>query len=190
MQLPDTQINGKTVQQYEDELKARGYKKLGWGSFCSVYARNNEDEVIKVGNDVNGDGYMQFRRFVGLRSSNPHLPYIRSLEIFDNEPGNPYSVPYYVVRMERLQDSYKRCDEPVFRDALREAGLNDICDLAEPENITAKTRAMLYVKGALAELFRTHCPDIKYANVMLRGSTLVITDPVACYIGDGEPNGE
>lgn len=184
MKLPEPRTNGLTIRDFTDQLKDRGYRRIGWGAFASTYARNNEPEVIKVGNDVNADGYLQFLRFVGLRSSNPHLPYVRSIEIFDNAPGDPYSVPYYVVRMERLDESHTLTAEPRLRLAVEMAGLEDLFDLASPGDITAKTRAMLYVKGMLCELFRTHAADIKHTNVMLRGNTLVITDPVACYIGE------
>lgn len=183
MKLPDAVANGKSAQEYSLMLTNRGYKRLGWGAFGRAYCHPaNDQEVIKIGNDTNSDGYLQFVKFVGLRSSNPHLPYITSVEIFDNSPGDPFSVPYYVVCMERLQESGKIDAQPYLRLALEEAGLEDLLDLASPENITAKTRAMLYVKGVLCELFRTHAQDIKYDNVMLRGTTLVITDPVACSI--------
>lgn len=177
MNLPEPKTNGLSVGEYEQHLREQGYTRISFGAFANVFARKNGKEVVKVGNDVNSDGYLQFLRLVGLRSENPHLPYIRSLQIFDNDPGNPYSVPYYVVRMERLEEH-----AGMYSLALREFGIHDISELQEPLNLTARTREALEVKGILAQLFTTHVQDIKSSNVMFRGNTLVVTDPVCCPI--------
>lgn len=183
MKLPDPIKTRLCDYDYSRRLLRNGYKSLGFGSFGEVFGRENGQDVIKVG-CVNSDGYIPFLRYVGMRSSNPHLPYIKKLEIFDTDPASPYSNPYYVVRMERLSGI-----ADLARDSLTasydEMGITDLNDLAEPQNLTPKTRAMVYIKRMLIELYEQYAQDIKFGNVLFRDRTLVITDPVSCYIGSG-----
>lgn len=190
MRLPEPQKNGLSVGAYCDSLMKSGYKLLGFGAFARVYHREGEDEIIKVGNDANADGYLQFVRHVGLRSKNPHFPQITSVEIFDNEPGDPYSCIYYVVRMEKLEerpwvrkhftDHYDR-REMILRRAYQEMGIEDLYEIATPcqlSKLTPRSAAMHEVKETLLALYKTHFYDLKFGNVLFRDTTLVITDPV------------
>lgn len=169
------------IDCYGQVLRLRqNYKSLGFGAFGEVF-EIDEHEVLKIG-EVDADGYMQFLRYVGLRSANPHFPYVKKIEILDMDLGDPNSNPYYMVRMERL-NSINYVEKYDMEHAFDEAGIVDIYDLAEPCRLTPKTRAMVYVKRTLTELFQEYAQDIKWGNVLFRDRTLVITDPVSCYVG-------
>jgi len=179
MKLPDAVLGKLDCYFYTRELLRAGYTKIGSGAFGQVFAKEGDAEVIKVGG-VNSDGYIQFVQRVGLRSSNPHLPYIRKIEIFDQNPNSPHGDSYYVLRMERLSESPKNVSASF---ALQELGVTALWHLHNPEKISPKTRAANYVKSVLMDLYKHYAADIKWGNVLFRDNTLVITDPVACYIG-------
>lgn len=185
-EIPTSTVNDLKIGEYQDQIQSAGYVRLSFGAFAMVYAHPDKpNEVLKMG-EANSDGYLQFVSRVGLNSRNPHFPRITSVELFDNEPTNPCAVPYYVVRMEKLNVFTRQHEEACYE----QVGINSLCDLGEfgLVNYQPVSTKMEKVKHTLKMLYRTHVCDMKSSNVMVRhtqtGIDLVFTDPVACFIGE------
>jgi hypothetical protein len=174
-----------------EALEDLGYKKIGVGSFADVYGKKRSNRVLKIGG-VNGDSYLRYVERVGLMSTNVHFPKIHSVMIYDTDLNDPYSKPYYVVEMEKLQP-INEAAKVAKVDAIREysrikehLGIYDISDLNECwiDNVFTQDTDFGNLVLTLKDLYRHGAAsDVREANVMYRvGETkkieLVITDPV------------
>lgn len=149
---------------FETLLKNRGYTRVGDGAYSNVYAKGKDKRVIKVG-FVNTDNYIHFAQAVGIRNRNKHLPKIYSIRVYDVDPTNPMSMPYYIVVMERLKhDSENGYGSDQFYRQFRKP----------------TTRNLREVRKVIAQIRREYkaFTDYSWSNVMWRGDTPVVTDPI------------
>lgn len=173
--------------------KDMGYVELGSGNHAVVLRKG--DHVLKIG-FVNSDNYIHYVRLVGLRSKNPHFPYITSVELFNNDPSNPLSSPYYVIQMEALdpipyqddEDNAKRLSDEWKRYWTENLGHDNafILDDHTIEYAKPKTKALVEVRDVLQHLYNCYdaggdiAPSIYSHNVLYRNFSIpVFTDPVA-----------
>lgn len=149
-----------------DELvEKHGFKYLGSGCFGRVYThRQMKGKVVKIGRHRR-DPY--FKYAVWLRNGkrhakNPHYPRVEAL----HKVG-----AHYVAVIERL----KKCSR-------------DDCNFSEARRFAEGTGSGSSIdpslKKTLAEIrrFKTKidaCVDIHHHNIMKRGTTLVVTDPLS-----------
>lgn len=131
-----------------------------------MYKRPGDRYVIKVFNQ--DPGYLEYLDYVLANQSNPHVPKIRGRYMKINDDT-------YAVRMEELTDmdnDYRSEDRRIlqmiegadFRHAAQNAYLQ--------EHLPQLAQLMRDLDKMGLE------NDIYYGNVMKRGDTLVITDPV------------
>lgn len=192
-----TEETNLSIEQYKRYFST--LKSFRWhaeGGFCDVYYSPKTNRVIKIGK-LNEDNYFQYIKRIGLLSPNPHFPTIYSVKVFDHNKNDPYSVPYYVVEMERLHEQYDLID------ALRLAGnleltntvnayfenlgLTDVYDfdnyrihMSHPN-----TKYMKEVQNILLDLYSQGADaDLRDRNVMWRIHPVtkhydaVFTDPI------------
>lgn len=150
-----------------------GYSELGSGFFSAVFEHPTEpDKVIKVGGDLK-DSWLGFAMYV---RENPAdcFPVIDSLILHDT---------YYVAVMERLC-KFNVCDkerlgwikstehrgDPMGRNVARMKWLEKVC---------GSPAVRMFSR------FGTRGIDPHSGNLMMRGGTLVITDPYAERTLDG-----
>lgn len=179
MPFPETIKTEMSVGEYANYLIKSGFEKIGFGAFGAVYAAPNDDMVVKVGR-LNEDGYLTFVRAIGLESANSHFPRIYDVQVFDPDPTNPQSVPYYTVMMERLeanpQGGYEVMDK-----ALEDMGVKDLMDLSYRLQFVDKSKPETAEVVEVLDYLYTEknlTADVSWKNVMWRGTTPVITDPV------------
>jgi hypothetical protein len=187
MEYPEVQkVNGSMTDACERLVNDFGYKHIGTGRHAHVFAK--DEHVLKVGY-VNDDNYFNYVRMVGLCSANPHLPHILSADVYDMNPDEPTSAPYYIVKMERLALDFSGAKKPDYWQNLLGVDAPRVLDERTIDTISPRTAAMIEVKNILTHLYQ--CYDARYdvgseideegyitANVMWRGKTAVFTDPV------------
>ena len=163
-------------------LEKAGYEKLGQGVSGTVYAKPGEDSVLKLFQSWD-NSYKLFVNFT-LQHPNIHYPKFKGkmMKITDN---------YYAARMERLTPLSQEHAKMVktMKDYITQriaSGFREINpDEAtwwqrDMEMVEAKQPGITEVCEELAKFIDESDSglDLQPANVMLRGNTLVITDPV------------
>ena len=164
----------------ELKLEKAGYKKIGYGMYANVFAKPGADHVLKL------FGYRDqaYRDFVNMTIQEPNIH-------FPKFKGKMMKITndYYAIRMEILEplsqdksdalelmrqyiyafvrDRFQPSRQP-FRRATEmenlekaQPGITEACDLL----------ARLMINNRLAL-------DLHMNNAMMRGNTIVITDPV------------
>ncbi len=157
------------MNRFNGFMLDNGFRRLGEGAFAAVYEKPGYPWVFKV---FHGDpAYLDFLKFALKNQSNPHVPKFK---------GQPFKISNdtYAVRMEKLSHMFSNVDDLLnltnrWRGGLltapQEEYLNDV-DLPQ----------MIPVLNSLGKLATTHGYnlDIHNFNVMARGDTLVIVDPI------------
>ena len=181
MEYPEVQKANGDIESAKEALVTLGWEPIGAGNHAEAFTKG--DRVVKIGR-VNADNYMNYVRMIGLRTHNPHLPYIYSVQVFDMEPDTENSNPFYVVEMEKLDGVTRESDHSYWRKLL-DAGNPSVLNQYQIEKVEPKTGAMEEVKKILLHLY--NCYDARYdvrcydgytSNVMWRGDTAVFIDPV------------
>lgn len=171
--------------------------KFAAGSYGMVLSHPSMDQVLKFTADK---AYMMFLEYVANNKGNPHLPIIkkkpqRLTAFFSGTPGvfnkdisKHLSIPLeklYVVRIEKLEpiksDMHKICNRlasNIYEYIRAKEAVNGDEYLEKRELTDYKS-----VMETLVEL-EENLPgrvflDLNYGNWMMRGKTLVISDPYA-----------
>ena len=168
-------------------LQNAGYQYLGSGNYANVYAKPGANHVIKLF----GHSDLAYPKFIELVQSNPnpHFPKFK---------GKMMKVTndYYAIQMERLSPlpadakAYSNIDAGsstigyALNDYTRQAaGLpnNDLSANLIPTIMDELEKTQSGIKEACSLIASLSgvVYDIHKNNLMLRGNTLVITDPVA-----------
>ncbi len=174
-------------------LRNAGYVPIGKGEFGSIYARPNDQFVLKLFTSKD-EAYIQFLRLI-QSVSNPHFPVIH---------GKPMRITdtYYAVRLERLQPVNANFRNLVMACSDYLGALSIIRDLEpkqrfinphgwkkEKEMYERPINALLYSQPSLAEaldlidqyLIKGNpniMNDIHLGNMAMRGNIPVFIDPV------------
>lgn len=167
----------QTRQDAADVLISAGYTELGTGGFAGVYAKPGSPDVVKLYNSRDR-GYSDFLAMVA-QNPNPHFPRITGKK---RVLGT-----YHAVRMERLSESTRAVQPQIemiehyvlslrYHDHLDPDHAEEVYAFMEtqPELKTAcDLVANVWMRGG-----NDYLCDLAPRNVMMRGDTLVITDPI------------
>jgi hypothetical protein len=149
----------------EQAMESAGYSRLGKGSYGMVWHKPGQTSVVKLFRQDRG--YEAFVRYCRKQRDNPHVPRFSSniLDVYD----------YKMIRIERLS---KMGSSPT-NDRIH----NSISGFFYCWNQTEKM--MTYIKKrpklekVLIDVKSLGCTiDMHMGNMMLRGRTVVITDPL------------
>lgn len=167
----------ETRQDASDILIHAGYKELGTGGFAGVYAKGGSSYVLKLYSSRDR-GYSDFLSMVA-QNPNPHFPRITGKK---RVLGS-----YHAVRMERLSESTRAVQSQIemiehyvlslrYQDHLDPEHAEEVHAFMEtqPElRVACDLVANVWMRGG-----NDYLCDLAPRNVMMRGSTLVITDPI------------
>lgn len=156
---------------FTKSLEAKGFKKLGNGQFATVFEHPNYPWVFKV--FTQDPAYLFFLKYVIRNQTNPHVPKVRGGIV-------PIGTDTYVIRMEKLSPSSNASDMAQYQiinilgrvteQITKEVGPNMVKWLiTEYPDIYKMIRAL--------ELHGYRF-DMHDDNIMLRGDTVVVTDPL------------
>jgi hypothetical protein len=192
------QTTDKDIVAFRKEV-AENCKWIDEGGYSDVYSVA-KNRVLKIG-EVNADHYIQYLSYVGLRSANTHFPKVFSVKLYDPDPNDPFSVPYYAVEMEELITLnnllYKLSEDhgmgnhainAAMENYWKSRGLDEFLESLRPPTIdftVPTTEDMREVKDTLNALYTAGAGcDIESKNVMWRYDAhsghfdAVFTDPV------------
>lgn len=172
------EITRPSRTEAEEILSSAGYKKIGEGSFAEVYARDDSDHVLKLFSSKD----FAYKTYLDLIKSNKniHFPIIK---------GAPYKVTaeYYAVRLERLTPFNEK--EKILQDIdlylsikSQASNISKTSDLEQRLSQTILDACNLILSIDIPTNYRNNTRkahfDIKTANFMMRGSTIVFVDPI------------
>lgn len=176
-------------------LESQGATYLGSGAFGKAYSLNGF--AVKVGSVVGNEGYLSWLKHICKMQGHPNVPVVYSAGVFTSKDTGGY----FMVVMEILQDSsvtrsFEDHEHRAFRDwyndLKRDAReLRDQLNKMKKEGVlkrmirVALNKDQLVTDNPLAKAIATAaaldcdgCIDMHEGNVMMRGKTPVITDPV------------
>lgn len=181
------------IDDFADELARKGYRlqSLGDGLYSQVFAKPGGKYVYKLFT-VKDTGYLEYLKYAMANQYNPHVPRIFGKPIKIEMPGNrdhTHGQQFLIVKLERLKEYYNGNPTP---------DINVIMDVMDwlHDSKTKKTMSRKQhdlaqsVKKNYPDLFKIlewlyelqratgKNPDLHTGNVMLRGNTVVITDPL------------
>jgi hypothetical protein len=165
------------VVKYVENLKSLGFKitRLGGGAFAEVFSRPNDSYVIKIFRD--DPGYEQYLKYINQFKDNPHVPKLRGKVM--NLQNN-----IRVIRMEKLRKLDRDNNEEMeiyelIKNIVTDNGRYPVAYKKEVETISQRYPQIM----PLLKILQTHRKDIDLGkdNIMFRGSTPVITDPLSYF---------
>lgn len=169
LDVPSTRNSG------EQRLIDAGYKVLGSGHAGTVFQKPNASYALKLF-DASDIAYATFVK-VAKNNPNPHFPVFKGNIIKVNDS-------YRAVRTEILQPSSGRNDEIELIDkyiiGMRDYGYSN----QENLDYMAKHPDMKIAADILVKILknnRNFMCDVHQPNVMMRGSVMVFTDPIAVF---------
>jgi hypothetical protein len=175
----DTGLNDKSYSQKEKKnlsthLATLGWTLIGHGQFSLVYANPKFDYVLKIFTQDTPGG-IEWLEYVVANQKNPFLPrvYGKMWRI---------SATAYAVRMERLMP-FKSKTDPVFAKyidpELQSRHWEEIFVEENTEFLETNWPDLAAAFETILELSQYNGDDdLNLSNIMKRGDSLVITDPV------------
>lgn len=176
-------------------LESQGATFLGSGAFGKAYSLNGF--AIKVGSVAGNEGYLAWLKHICKMQGHPNVPVVYSAGVFTAKETEGY----FMVVMEILEDStvtrsFEDHEHRAFRDWYNDLKseareLRDQLNKMKKEGVlkrmirVALNRNQLVTDNPLAKAIATAaaldcdgCIDMHDGNVMMRGKTPVVTDPV------------
>lgn len=157
-------------------LEINHFQKEGEGEYAAVYSDPNHNIVLKITTSKTMDkAYEDFANFCRENTSK-HLPKMGKVRRFDN---------YYVLPIEKLSNGkssnfFKTCQYlDDYGEAINSGNKKEqdrIKNIDFPEEYQNQKAELLSLIDKLIHL--NHKFDLHGKNMMLRGSTIVITDPL------------
>lgn len=171
----DTSTHGAAMNgmlKFDKFMRENGFKLLGSGGFANVYERSGYPWVFKI---FTGDpAYMTWLKYVAAHQNNEHVPKLR---------GKPFKIndTTYAIRMEKLTPLPNNFTDDPILDAVMYGGVpltrkseRTITDAGHTD-LVAVLKAIMQI--AYAD--KNYNTDLHRHNLMMRGNTAVITDPLA-----------
>lgn len=161
-----------SLDEWELIMKQYGFKHLGSGNFGSVYERPGYPWVFKI--FTYDKAYFNYLTYAMNHQGNPHIPKIKGKYIKINKNT-------YAVRIEKLT--------PISDTAFRKISeiLNKIDIIIHTDDKSNEDIAFIKNNYDLYELlmilyktdtFSEYGKDMHSSNIMMRGNTPVLVDPV------------
>ena len=177
------EISRPEMSDAETILSNAGYENLGSGTFSSVHRKADSPHCLKLVYARDG-GYRDFVR-LAMQYPNPHFPKFKGkmMKITDN---------YYAIRMEVLERSWFLGDETEimsnyikFLRHQNNLSTQKVTPLSDAEEINLKMNELEKSQPGITKACEilgtkskpTSWVDLHFGNAMMRGKTVVITDP-------------
>lgn len=187
-----------TEWNYPDDLleylQQHDFKKMGRGFFSEVWASDSESFVIKINmGRYYDENYLKFVEYCRNNKQNPHLPKMGKIKNLKTINGKDFYI-LFIEKLDTLSASslgFESSDDYYhFMCEACKVYLEDnsdidgiILDLSDEYNIyhdimRRQLKELVKIYTDMIELVGKDNMDMKIKNVMKRGNTLVITDPV------------
>lgn len=168
--LPDA------VKEY---LISNGYEELGAGIYSVVFGRPGDNIVIKVGQDTpEEDPWVDYVEWLRGYQNNPHFPRVGKIKWFTDKRGRKF----YLVAIERLahdRSAYSVGEKLRSMDDWVKSGakVKDLERFYKDWRSWNKQLVQAFID--LRRKFPDYTIDFHQGNIMYRGKTEVLTDPLS-----------
>jgi len=172
-------------------LEQHGFKRLGYGTFANVYEKPGYPWVFKLFKD--DDPYIWYYKYCRANQNNPHVPKIKGnlIKVSDDtfcvrmEKLTPYpETPEYKKLYDHIRYTLFKMMDDAYTGIRNPHGWQpsqkELVMRQEAQDFIKQKYPQLYkVLDALANHGTDWELDLHAQNLMLRGDTVVITDPIA-----------
>lgn len=175
-------------------LTEKNFKEIGRGVYSSVWKSDTENFIVKINKGSIDRNYLKFVEFCQQNKGNPHLPKMGQIKKYED---------WYIIFIEKLEPTYVKYtvsvelkkfvryffgpntslqpDDLTDKDMFEKLFKRKVSEFNLPNEL--KSQDMI---DALFVLFKfiveyninDRSLDLHGNNIMLRGNTIVITDPV------------
>jgi hypothetical protein len=168
-----SEMSRPDLREAEQKLFAAGYEKIGTGTWGDVYSKPGDSLVLKLFHP--GDqAYTDFVTLALQHQNNPHFPKFhgKMMKVTDD---------YNAVRMEKLTPNTSKELAEVLEDYLNVlSGAGQYVSKTKLWPLLLKNPKLKEACKIIAEkILKTHYLDLQPQNIMMRGNTVVFTDPVS-----------
>jgi hypothetical protein len=170
-----------SIENAEEVLKKAGYEKLGEGYYAAVYTKGNADHVLKLFS-VRDRSYPEFVNMT-IQRPNTHFPKFKGKMMkVTNE--------YYAIRMEKLtsfgeeNQQLKQIRDYIYGYATYGRSYSDNIRgqqvIKEIDQVEETQPGIKKACELIADMIANGnvALDLHKHNLMMRGNTIVFTDPV------------
>lgn len=161
------EISMATAHTVINNFTRKGFRMLGSGCYAAVFDSNVDPNLVyKIGARTS-DPFLDYIKDTSLQA-NPHFPKIYDIMCADE---------WYLVKMERLEPI--PCHKTFLPSEIRSLVCNrsdTLTHLTVTAELTAITSRIQELSDALSVKV-----DLHEGNIMMRGTTPVITDPLCDY---------
>lgn len=169
---PSSSFDPRSMQKVIDQMEMEGWELLpkGWGYYSKVFGHPNLPYVAKIFYD--DDGYSKYLELMQNSQDNPHVPKLRGKQMSITDKAN-------VVRIEKLQ-KVAGVTDPIFKqyvDPSLPPTHGNLFDNPKNYDFLQENWPELWELLLQIKMYG-RADDISTNNVMKRGNTLVITDPI------------
>ena len=174
------------MKKFNEFMSEHGFKKMGEGAFGAVYEKDGYPWVFKL---FHGDpAYLDFLRYAIAHQHNPHVPKFK---------GKPFKIDdkTYAIRMEKLYEWTSYFDLMGHTKSLMHAVYSWRPPVSPEQEEVFKSRGaagLIPVLNDLAQMCsgKNYRLDLHHGNIMRRGNTMVIVDPLVddASLKKSEPN--
>lgn len=167
-----TITTSKKIDEFAYFMKDNGFNILGSGISGLAFEKNGYPWVFKIIHD--DEGYIHYFNYAKKNQHNPNVPKIKGGVM--KLTSDSYSGTLYLVRIEKLQhmpNSYNRNDLIQLITGIEFS--DDLTPDIEQKIAKVYPGIVDIIKDSINSGFSL---DIRFDNIMLRGNTLVITDPL------------
>ena len=181
-------------EELEDYLIKNDFKQIGSGEFSSVWkSPSKENFVVKIfrSKEYNSSVDKEWYDYCRKNSNNPHLPKVGSLKDF----GEWYVI--FIEKLESIPNDINVDSMKIFKEAIKQNLKPDDVNFEEKFLSLSSNYDTNFV-DELTEIYPTIYDiyqkivkprksiqvrlDLHLSNMMLRGNTLVITDPIKSFL--------
>jgi hypothetical protein len=171
--------NRKQFNKFKEYMVANGFEYMGTGAYGTVYEKPGYPWLFKLFKE--DPAYIEFIQYSKAHADNPHLPKFKGGIIRINADT-------YCIRTEKLVDlpyeNYRKYMDyftAVFAVLQNRVDKNDSMYDELYREYQQFSRKHPNIYEILKYIFTesSYHPDLHNGNLMMRGSTLVFSDPVA-----------
>lgn len=159
-------ITRDKLTAFSNYMQNQGFNVLGSGISGLAFEKSGYPWVFKIFNDDNG--YLFYYNYSRQHQNNPHVPKVK---------GAPIKITpdTFLVRIEKLQEMSQAMYRSDLVDTITSIEWGD--DLT-PDKVK-KLKKYPQILQILNDIINSgHSLDLNLNNLMARGNTLVITDPL------------
>lgn len=160
-----------TMEKLTQLLKQYGWDQVGFGYYATVYEHPRYPYVVKI--FVNDTAYAEYFTIMKENQGNPHVPKIRGNFMHVGDVG-------FAVRLEKLEQVHNIRD-PVFAQYIAPGLPRTMHTIIREDNEPFLQENWPQLLSLIQQIKAVDFAHMDWAsrNVMTRGTTLVITDPIS-----------